>query len=139
MTWTDATAMAQAVRQKEVSPLELVEDAIKRIEMLNPSLNAVVYKQYEEAREIASQTNFCNKPFAGVPILLKDLGQEQIGSLSTAGSPLFANYRSQQTDHYVATLQRLGFIILGRTNTPEFGFKNICDSSFLIYSLFAAV
>ena len=130
MTWTDATAMAQAVRQKEVSPLELVEDAIKRIEMLNPSLNAVVYKQYEEAREIASQTNFCNKPFAGVPILLKDLGQEQIGSLSTAGSPLFANYRSQQTDHYVATLQRLGFIILGRTNTPEFGFKNISDSSF---------
>lgn len=130
MTWTDATAMAQAVRQKEVSPLELVEDAIKKIDMLNPSLNAVVYKQYEEAREIASQTNFCNKPFAGVPILLKDLGQEQIGSLSTAGSPLFANYRSQQTDHYVAALQRLGFIILGRTNTPEFGFKNISDSSF---------
>ena len=130
MTWTDATAMAQAVRQKEVSPLELVEDAIKKIDMLNPSLNAVVYKQYEEAREVASQTNFCNKPFAGVPILLKDLGQEQIGSFSTAGSPLFANYRSQQTDHYVVALQRLGFIILGRTNTPEFGFKNISDSSF---------
>ena len=51
MTWTDATAMAQAVRQKEVSPLELVEDAIKRIDMLNSSLNAVVYKQYEEARQ----------------------------------------------------------------------------------------
>ena len=68
MTWTDATAMAQAVRQKEVSPWELVEDAIKRIDMLNPSLNAVVHKQYEEAREVASQINFCKKPFAGVPI-----------------------------------------------------------------------
>ncbi|MBP2621961.1 amidase [Streptococcus panodentis] len=130
MTWTDATAMAQAVRQKAVSPLELVEEAIAKIERLNPSLNAVVYKQYEEARQLAQEGCFDVQPFAGVPLLLKDLGQEQAGAVSTAGSALFAGYRPQQTDHYVAALERLGFIILGRTNTPEFGFKNISDSRF---------
>ena len=128
MTWTDATAMAQAVREKKVSPLELVEASIAKIEELNPRLNAVVYKQYEQARKLAQTGDFSHQPFAGVPLLLKDLGQDQEGAVSTSGSGLFVDYRAAQTDNYVAALQRLGFIILGRTSTPEFGFKNISDS-----------
>lgn len=127
--WKDATEMAQAVRAQQVSPKELVQAAIDRIEKENPRLNALVSKQYEEALEMAESENFAEKLFAGVPILLKDLGQTQAEHPSTSGSRLFADFKANQTDNYVKRIQDLGFIILGRTNTPEFGFKNISDSS----------
>ncbi|MDQ0222155.1 amidase [Streptococcus moroccensis] len=124
----DALAMADAIRQKEVSSLELVNDSIANIEKMNPKLNAVVSKQYEEAREKAKTLKDKGQPFLGVPFLLKDLGQNQAGQLSTSGSKLFANYRAQRSDYLVEVFESLGFIVLGRTNTPEFGFKNISDS-----------
>ena len=127
--WRDTTEMAQAVREKKVSSKELVTEAIEKIERLNPQLNAVVSKQYEQALEQAEMGDFSGKLFGGVPILLKDLGQQQVGELATSGSRLFANNRSRITDNYVKKLEELGFVILGRTNTPEFGFKNISDSS----------
>lgn len=127
--WKDATAMAQAVNQKQVSAKELVQEAIDRIEKLNPDLNAVVSKQYEAALKEAEKEDYLGKPFAGVPLLLKDLGQNEAGHLSTAGSRLFQDYRAGYTDRLVQAFKDLGFIILGRTNTPEFGFKNISDSS----------
>ncbi|MBM7321270.1 amidase [Streptococcus suis] len=129
MEWKDATAMAQAVNQKQVSAKELVQESIDRIEKLNPALNAVVSKQYEAALKEAEKEDYLGKPFAGVPFLLKDLGQNEKGQLSTAGSRLFQDYRAGQTDRLVQAFKNLGFIILGRTNTPEFGFKNISDSS----------
>ncbi|HFI0631683.1 TPA: amidase [Streptococcus suis] len=129
MKWKDATAMAQAVNQKQVSAKELVHESIDRIEKLNPALNAVVSKQYEEALKEAEKEDYLGKPFAGVPFLLKDLGQNEAGQLSTAGSQLFQNYRAGHTDRVVQAFKNLGFIILGRTNTPEFGFKNTSDSS----------
>ncbi|HHT7802741.1 TPA: amidase [Streptococcus suis] len=129
MEWIDATAMAQAVNQKQVSAKELVQETIAKIEQFNPALNAVVSKQYEQALQEAETGNFQDKPFGGVPFLLKDLGQNEAGHLSTAGSRLFENYRAGHTDKLVQAFKDLGFIILGRTNTPEFGFKNISDSS----------
>ena len=75
----------------------------------------------------AETRDFSERPFAGVPIFLKDLGQEQAGEPSTAGSRLFTSYRATETDNYVKKLEELGFIILGRSSTPEFGFKNISD------------
>ncbi|HFI0025565.1 TPA: amidase [Streptococcus suis] len=129
MKWKDATAMAQAVNQKQVSAKELVQEAIDRIEKLNSDLNAVVSKQYEEALKEAEKEDYLGKPFAGVPFLLKDLGQNEAGQLTTAGSRLFQDYRAGYTDKLVQAFKNLGFIILGRTNTPEFGFKNISDSS----------
>lgn len=129
MEWKDASQMAEAVNQKQVSALELIEDSIARIERLNPALQAVVSKQYDQVRAICKQEAYLGKPFAGVPILLKDLGQQEEGQLSTAGSKLFAHHRATQTDTFVKRLKDLGFIILGRTNTPEFGFKNISDSA----------
>lgn len=129
MKWKDAIAMAQAVNQKQVSAKELVQESIDRIEKLNPDLNAVVSKQYEEALKEAEKEDYLGKPFAGVPFLLKDLGQNEKGQPSSAGSRLFAGRPAGHTDTYVQRLKDLGFIILGRTNTPEFGFKNISDSS----------
>ncbi|MCQ8270625.1 amidase family protein, partial [Streptococcus suis] len=76
MTWKDATAMAQAVNQKQVSAKEWVQETIDRIEKLNPTLTAVVSKQYEEALKEAEQEDYLGKPFAGVPFLLKELGHK---------------------------------------------------------------
>ncbi|HEM3553010.1 MULTISPECIES: amidase [Streptococcus] len=129
MKWKDATAMAQAVNQKQVSVKELVQESIDRIEKLNPALNAVVSKQYEEALKEAEKEDYLGKPFAGVPFLLKDLGQNEKGQPSSAGSRLLAGRPAGHTDTYVQRLKDLGFIIVGRTNTPEFGFKNISDAS----------
>ncbi|MGQ7384010.1 amidase [Streptococcus suis] len=127
--WKDATEMALAVNQKQVSAKELVQETIDRIEKLNPPLNAVVSKQYEEALKEAEKEDYLGKPFAGVPFLLKDLGQNEKGQPSSAGSCLLAGRPAGHTDTYVQRLKDLGFIIVGRTNTPEFGFKNISDAS----------
>ncbi|HEM6346877.1 TPA: amidase [Streptococcus suis] len=129
MKWKDATEMALAVRTGQVSAKELVAQAIERIEEENPAINAVVSKQYEQALQEAEIGDFQDKPFGGVPLLLKDLGQNEKGQPSSAGSRLFQNYRVAHTDRLVQAFKDLGFIILGRTNTPEFGFKNISDSS----------
>ncbi|WP_019805664.1 amidase [Streptococcus mutans] len=129
MQFPDATAMANAVKQKDVSPRELVKWTIEKAEKHNPFLNAIVSQRYERALQEARERDFTGKPFAGVPLFLKDLGQEQAGELSTSGSRLLANYRASHSDNYVKSLEALGFIILGHTNTPEFGFKNISDSS----------
>ncbi|HEL1602864.1 TPA: amidase [Streptococcus suis] len=127
--WKDATEMALAVRTGQVSAKELVAEAIERIEEENPAINAVVSKQYEQALQEAETGDFQDKPFGGVPFLLKDLGQNEKGQPSSAGSRLLAGRPAGHTDTYVQRLKDLGFIILGRTNTPEFGFKNISDSS----------
>ncbi|WP_049555751.1 MULTISPECIES: amidase [unclassified Granulicatella] len=124
----DATTLGQMVLSKEISPLELVEESIQKATLLNPSLNAIVYTQYEEAIEKAKRFSLKNQPFAGVPLFLKDLGQEQKGSICTYGSRLFKDVKSMHTDNFVKRLENLGFIILGRTNTPEFGFKTVSDS-----------
>ncbi|MGT2624118.1 amidase [Streptococcus thoraltensis] len=124
----DATDMAKSVRSGEVSAKELVLETIAKAEKENPRLNAITNTRFEKALAESEYRDFTTQPFAGVPIFLKDLGQEQAGELSTSGSCLFANYRAKQSDNYVKGLESLGFIVLGRTNTPEFGFKNTSDS-----------
>lgn len=127
----DALGQAALLKTRQVSAKELVSASIERIETLNPKLNAVVSTQYEQAMTAADRLDQSGQfalPFAGVPILLKDLGQAQAGQLATSGSRLFADYRAQTTDNIVKRLEELGFIVLGRTNVPEFGFKNISDS-----------
>lgn len=127
--FSDASAMAQAVRAGEISPIELVEAAIAQADALNPALNAIVSERYALARQEARERDFSDLPFAGVPIFIKDLGQDMAGLKSTSGSRLFKDYVAQKSITLVERLQALGFIILGNTNTPEFGFKNISDSS----------
>lgn len=124
----DATAMAKAVRDRHISAKELVLDTIQKAEKINPVLNAITSQRYEKALQEASSRDWIDQPFAGVPIFLKDLTQYQAGEPSTAGSVLLQSNRAEHSDNYVKKLEKLGFIILGRTNTPEFGFKNISDS-----------
>ena len=74
----DATAQAELVRQKKISPRELVDVAIARIERLNPRLNAVIHPLFDKARALASAP-LPDGPFRGVPFLLKDLDAASVG------------------------------------------------------------
>src|SRR5256885_8490428 len=83
MTWLDATAQADLVRRGEVSPKELVEAAIARIEAVNPQLDAVIRTRFDEAREEAGRV--AGGPFRGVPFLYKDLGCMVAGEPTSFG------------------------------------------------------
>ncbi len=115
----DATSLAKLVRRREVTPTELAEAAISRIDRLNPALNAVVSTRFEAARREARRWEG-DGPFGGVPFLVKDLTPEQ-GEPLTLGSVFFRNYRADVTPEVVRRFRAAGLISLGRTNTPEFG------------------
>lgn len=116
----DACAQAELVRRKEVQPIELVNAAIERIERLNPSLNAVVTPMFDLARN-AAQKNLPDGPFQGVPFLLKDLMATYAGVPMSFGAALLKNYIPHRDSELVTRLKRAGLIIVGKTNTPEFG------------------
>jgi amidase len=119
-TRLDAMALTELILRKEVTPRELVEAAIERIEELNPTLNAVVTPMYEQALSAANSSTI-DGPFAGVPFLLKDLLAAYAGVKMTLGSHLLQDYVPDHDSELVARLKRAGLIIVGKTNTPEFG------------------
>ncbi|MGH7301760.1 MAG: amidase, partial [Candidatus Rokuibacteriota bacterium] len=117
----DATAQAALVREKSVRPIDLVEAAIARIESLNPKLNAVVTPMFDRARAEAAVTP-ADGPFTGVPFLLKDLLAEYGGVRFTEGSAFVAAHYTPEADSELTRrLRRAGLIVVGKTNTPEFG------------------
>jgi amidase len=116
----DAIGQADLLRRGEASAVELVEAAIERIEALNPAINAVVTPLFEHAREQARRP-LPPGPLAGVPFLLKDLGAGQAGVPQTAGSRAFRDFRPVSDSPLVSAYREAGLVIVGRTNTPEFG------------------
>ena len=111
----DAVAQAALVRSREVSPIELVDAAIARIERLNPHLNAVVTTMYEEARRTA-HGRLPNGPFGGVPFLLKDSLASYAGVPTTSASRLLRNSVADHDSELVARLKRAGLIEIGRAH-----------------------
>ncbi|MCF6472716.1 amidase [Nonomuraea sp. MG754425] len=116
----DATGQAQAIRDGQVSPRELTEAAIARIEAADGELNAVVHRRFERALAEAG-TIPEDAPFRGVPILLKDLGWRESGEPYSAGSDVRDGLTDAPDGYGVVRLREAGFVLLGRTNTPEFG------------------
>ena len=123
----DGLGLAELVRQKQVSPLEVVEAAVERIERYNPALNAVIYKMYESARETAKKP-LPDGPFAGVPMLLKDLLATVEGIPTSSGNKLWKNIPARQDSELVRRWKKAGVILLGKTNTPEFGLTPFTES-----------
>ena len=119
LTWLDATAQAELVRTGEVSAKELVEAAIERIDRINPQLDAVIRTRYDEARAEAGEPGA--GPFAGVPILLKDLGCTVNGEQTAFGIGPMEDLRWPVTSYLAEQFRQAGLIALGRTNVPEFG------------------
>lgn len=124
----DALHYARLVRNKLASPKELVTQAIDKIKKENAALNAVIHPRFEAALKEAESRDFTGKPFGGVPILVKDMGQTMAGEPSTSGSVLLKDHISLQTSHYTQKLLDAGFIVIGQSNVPEFGFKNVTDA-----------
>jgi amidase len=119
----DATAQAALVRRGDVTPLELVDAAIARIERLNPRLNAVIHEHFERARCEARST-LPDGPFRGVPFLLKDLaGGAAAGDPYTWGTRFLrdADYRHPTSSYIVDKFRQAGLVIVGRSNVPELG------------------
>ncbi|MFC6289379.1 amidase [Levilactobacillus angrenensis] len=125
---TPALTWAKRIRSGEVTSQELVERALAEIDRQNPTLNAVITTRREKALQEAAALEDHGQPFLGVPLLLKGLGQQLKGESSTSGSRLLKNNVATQTSFFVEALQRAGFIVIGQTNFPEFGFKNITDA-----------
>lgn len=122
----DGLGLAELVRKKKVSPAELCEEAILRIEKLNPALNAVIHTMYDSAR-MAAKGPLPAGPFRGVPFLLKDLISDCAGAPMTMGSRAFRNYIPARDSEMVCRYKNAGFVILGKTNTPEFGLMGVTE------------
>jgi amidase len=120
LTLLDATAQAELVRRGEVSPAELVEAAIGRIEKVNPRLDAVIRTRFGEARAEAAG-KLPDGPFRGVPILFKDLGCTVAGEVTAFGVGPMRELPFPVTSYLAASFRAAGFVPLGRTNVPEMG------------------
>ena len=123
----DALGLADLVRRRQVTPLELLDAAIERVEARNPAVNAVTMKLYEHGRNAIAQ-GLPEGPFGGVPLLMKDLTSAVEGVRMTRGSKFFADTPPAPTDsEHVQRLKRAGFVIFGRTNTCELGLSLTCE------------
>jgi amidase len=120
--WLDATAQADLVAGGDLTPLELTDAAIERIEQLDPAINAVVVRWFEHAREVA-QGELPGGPFRGVPFLLKDLWAHYAGQPLTNGNVALraAMPISIADTTLVSRFRACGLVTLGRTNSPELG------------------
>jgi amidase/aspartyl-tRNA(Asn)/glutamyl-tRNA(Gln) amidotransferase subunit A len=129
-----AAGLASDIRRGVVSPVDAVEAAIDRIDAYNDDLNAVVTRLDDEARERAREAEHAVQrgeslgPLHGVPIVIKDLFDFKAGVRNTIGSKPFADFVPEETAPYVQRLEDAGAIILGKTNTPEFGHKGTTDN-----------
>ena len=126
-TFTPATELAAAVARREVSPVELLEDCLARVDKLNPVLNAVIWRNDDEARAGARRVADAISrgasdlgPFAGVPLPIKDL-TPVAGWPVTYGSHAATGDIKEDDELVVAAFRRAGFVLCARTNTPELG------------------
>jgi aspartyl-tRNA(Asn)/glutamyl-tRNA(Gln) amidotransferase subunit A len=133
LAWLPAHELAGLIRRKTVSPVEVVDAVLARIEGLNPRLNAYCAVTAEDAREAASaaevavMTGEPLPPLHGVPFSAKDLVFTR-RVLTTAGSRLFADHVPEEDAVAVERLKGAGAILVGKTNTPELGHKVVTDS-----------
>ncbi|HZZ87506.1 MAG TPA: amidase [Caulobacteraceae bacterium] len=123
----DALGLAELVRSGQTTPAELVEAAVDRIERHNGVLNAVVHKAYDEARRTAAG-ELPAGPFRGVPFLIKDLGAKVKGWPRTSGSNYAQVAADAEDSELVRRYRASGVVMLGKTNTPEFGIPGVTQS-----------
>lgn len=133
LCYTPATQLAAAIRAKDLSPVEVIDAFLARIERLNPELNAYCTLTAESARTTAREAEAtvlqgaASGPLHGVPFSLKDLTPTK-GIRTTFGSKIFEHHVPTEDAILVERLRAAGGILLGKTNTPEFGCKGMTDN-----------
>jgi len=131
--YLSALDMAQAIRTRKISPVEVIDTVLSRIERLNPKINAYctvldvsARKQAQEAEAKVMKGDGLG-PLHGVPISIKDLTYTK-GVRTTSGSKIYENFIPDHDAIIVERLKAAGAIMLGKTNTPEFGFMGVTDN-----------
>ena len=122
----DALGLAELVRNGEVTAAELLDAAIARAEMRNPTVNAIIDKLYDYGRDTVA-AGLPDGPFTGVPYLLKDIGGVLGGYVQTRGSRFFDDLVPPEDSVIVKRGKRAGLVIFGKTNTPELGLSLTCE------------
>jgi len=131
--WMTALDLAKAIREKKLSPVEVVEVLLERIQAVNRKINAYVTLTADSAIALARRAEEAVTkgeelgPLHGVPVSIKDLIFTQ-GVRTTCGSRLLENFVPEEDAVCVARLEEAGAIMLGKTNTPEFGWKPMTDN-----------
>ncbi|MDA8351605.1 MAG: amidase [Firmicutes bacterium] len=133
LLWISANDLAQQIRHKEISPVEVVRIYLDQIQRLNPELNAYCTVAEEQAIAAAREAEEClmseedPPPLLGVPIAIKDLTPSK-GIRTTYGSHIYADHVPDWDSVFCTRVKQAGAIILGKTNTPEFGHTGITDN-----------
>jgi len=133
--YMSAAELALRIRRREVSPVEALDAAIARIEARNPSLNALVYLGFDDARKAAKEaeaaltTGASLGPLHGVPVAIKDLFDFKPGWPTTYGG-IRALKNNIANFHcvFAQRIERAGAVIVGKTNSPVMGFRGTCDN-----------
>jgi Asp-tRNA(Asn)/Glu-tRNA(Gln) amidotransferase A subunit family amidase len=133
LCYTPATQLGQLIRERELSPVEILEAVLARIERLNPSLNAFLTvtadlatreAQAAEGRAVRGELR---GPLDGIPYSIKDL-EPTAGVRTTFGSKFFEHHVPTHDGVAAERLRASGGLLLGKTNTPQFGYKDMCDN-----------
>ena len=122
----DAVGLAELVRKRQVSPGELLDEAIARTTKVDPQINAVVVKHYDYARR-QIDNGLPDGPFTGVPFLLKDLEFLE-GTRTTSGASIYKDHVAAHTGTLARRFLEAGLTIFGKTATPEFGLLPTTES-----------
>lgn len=135
LAWKSAAEIALLIRQRAISPVEVVEAVIERIERRNPSLNALVHYGFEDARaaaraaEVALSSGDPVGPLHGVPTAIKDLFDFKPGWPATFGGiPTLANQVIDTHCGFSERIEKAGAILVGKTNSPVMGYRGCCDN-----------
>ena len=124
----DGLALGRMVRERKVTPAELMEAAIARAEQHNAKLNAIVFKDYDRALAVARERKAGAAPFEGVPMLLKDIMGDCAGMPTRSACAFIAATPMRADSEVVARYKRAGFIPFGKTNAPELGIPPVTES-----------
>ena len=122
----DALGLAELVRTGQVSPTELLDEALARTAAVNPRINAVIHLMEARARE-AIAAGLPEGPFRGVPFLIKDLMTAYAGEPMRCGSRLFRDFIPAADEELTRRYKAAGLVIFGKTNTPELGVSNVTE------------
>ena len=124
----DGLALGRMVREREVTPAELMEAAIACAEKHNAKLNAIVFKDYDRALAMARERKAGSAPFEGVPMLLKDIMGDCAGMPTRSACAFLPSTPMRADSEVVARYKRAGFIPFGKTNAPELGIPPVTES-----------
>jgi amidase len=122
----DGLGLANLVQKKEVTAAELLEAAISQVDALNPKVNAVIDRFFDEASKSIASLRM-DAPFCGVPFLMKDILTPFAGRPFRSGSRLYGDYTPDHDGEMAIRYKEAGVVIIGKTNAPEFGLMPVTE------------